>query len=185
MMTPGPDAVTMEPMPTTVSDSAEVELAGFLDKFTPEIATSAKSILAAMRARLPGAVQLVYDNYNALAIGFGPSRRASEAVFSIAVYPRWVSLFFLQGASLADPAGLLKGSGNVVRHIVLAGAEDLDKPDVVDLMQRAMRPDRPDCRRGVGNSVRFGETASPASDWGIPSPNLRTAVKFQSGAIRR
>ena len=139
MMTPGPDAVTMEPMPTTVSDSAEVELAGFLDKFTPEIATSAKSILAAMRARLPGAVQLVYDNYNALAIGFGPSRRASEAVFSIAVYPRWVSLFFLQGASLADPAGLLQGSGNVVRHIVLAGAEDLDKPDVVDLMQRAMR----------------------------------------------
>jgi hypothetical protein len=126
-------------MPTTVSDSAEGQLAGFLDKFTPEIAASARLILAAMRARLPGAVQLVYDNYNALAIGFGPSRRASEAVFSVAVYPRWVSLFFLQGARLADPAGLLKGSGNVAKHIVLAGAEDLDKPAVIELMQRAMR----------------------------------------------
>ena len=139
MMTFEYGAVTIERMAELEPTSAEMQLTGFLDKFTPEIAASAKSILAAMRARLPGAVQLVYDNYNALAIGFGPSRRASEAVFSIAVYPRWVSLFFLQGARLADPAGRLKGSGNVARHIVLAGAEDLDQPDVVDLMQRAMR----------------------------------------------
>jgi len=50
-----------------------------------------------MRARLPGAVELVYDNHNALAIGFGPTERASDAVFSIALFPRWVSLFFLRG----------------------------------------------------------------------------------------
>src|ERR1039458_9537409 len=66
-------------------------------------------------ARLPGAVQLVYDNYNALVIGFGPSERASEASFSIVLYPRWVTLFFLQGAGLPDPRRLLKGSGKVVR----------------------------------------------------------------------
>ena len=71
-------------------------------------------------------MQLVYDNYNALAIGFGPSERASEAIFSIVLYPRWVTLFFLQGAGLADPKRLLKGSGKVVRHIVLASAADLD-----------------------------------------------------------
>ncbi len=139
MMTSDGGAVTIERMAALDSKSAEMQLTGFLDKFTPEIAASAKSILAAMRARLPGAVQLVYDNYNALAIGFGPSRRASEAVFSIAVYPRWVSLFFLQGARLADPAELLKGSGSVAKHIVLASADDLDKPEVLDLMHRAMR----------------------------------------------
>ena len=48
-----------------------------------------------------------------------------EAVFSIAVSPRWVSLFFLQsGTKLSDPKGLLKGSGTKVRHIVLESAED-------------------------------------------------------------
>ena len=46
---------------------------------------------------------------NALAIGFGPTERASEAIFSIAVFPRWVSLFFLQGAGLPDPDGILQG----------------------------------------------------------------------------
>jgi len=46
-----------------------------------------------MRTKFPRANVLVYDNYNALAIGFGPTERASDAVFSIAPFPRWVSLF--------------------------------------------------------------------------------------------
>jgi len=123
---------------STKDDSPESQLDAFLDKYTPAIATLARACLAKMRARLPGAVQLVYDNYNALAIGFGPSERASEAVFSIALYPRWVTLFFLQGAGLPDPRRILKGSGKVVRHIVLASAADLDQPAIQDLMAQAL-----------------------------------------------
>jgi hypothetical protein len=55
----------------------------------------AEAVLAKMRARLPGAIQLVYDNYNALAIGFGPTERTSDAVISIAVYARGVNLYFI------------------------------------------------------------------------------------------
>jgi len=84
-------------------------------------------------------MELVYDNYNALAVGFGPSERASEAIFSIAVYPRWVSLFFLQsGTKLSDPNGLLQGSGAMVRHIVLESAEDLDRKEIQFLMKEAL-----------------------------------------------
>jgi hypothetical protein len=118
--------------------SAEGDLQGFIDRYTPEIATLARACLKKMRAKLPGAVQLVYDNYNALAIGFSPSERASDAIFSIVLYPRWVTLFFLQGAGLPDPNKLLKGSGKVVRHIVLAAAEDLDKPAIQALMTIAL-----------------------------------------------
>lgn len=92
-----------------------------------------------MRARLPGAQELVYDNYNALAIGFSPSERTSEAVFSIALFPRWVSLFFLQsGARLRDPAGLLEGSGNQARHIKLRTPDQLSDPAVEDLIAQAL-----------------------------------------------
>ena len=111
----------------------------FLSKFTPEIAAQAKKCLSKMRARLPGAWQLVYDNYNALAIGFGPSEKTSLAIFSIAVFPRWVSLFFLQGAGLVDPDKILKGSGNVARHVVLKSPDDLDLPAIKDLMALALR----------------------------------------------
>jgi hypothetical protein len=92
-----------------------------------------------LRKKLPGAIEIVYDNYNALAIGFGPSDKSSEAIFSIAVFPRWVSLFFLQGAKLPDPHNVLKGSGTQVRHIVLTDLNILKQPAVKKLMALALK----------------------------------------------
>jgi hypothetical protein len=83
-------------------------------------------------------VELVYDNYNALVVGFGATERASQAVLSLAVMPRWVTLCFLQGAALPDPHGLLRGEGNVVRNIRLGGAADIDRPEVRELIGLAV-----------------------------------------------
>jgi hypothetical protein len=120
------------------TESAEKQLDGFLDAFTPEIAAFARAALAKMRKRLPHAVEIVYDNYNALACGFGPTERASDAIFSIAVFPRNVSLFFLQGAVLPDPKRLLQGEGKVVKHIRLEDENTLDRADVKAMMATAL-----------------------------------------------
>ncbi len=125
-------------MPTTKSDTPARQWADFLSKYDPAIAARAKAAVARMRKSVPGAVELVYDNYNALVVGFGPSERASEAVLSIALYPRWVTLFFLQGARLSDPARLLKGAGKRVRHIVLTDLAILDEPAVRGLIGQAV-----------------------------------------------
>jgi hypothetical protein len=130
---------------TKKSASPEVQLDTFIDKYTPEIAALARACLAKMRARLPGATQLVYDNYNALVVGFGPSDKTSHAIFSVAMYPRWVNLFFLQAApKMPDPQKLLLGSGRMARHIVIHSASQLDQPGVQALMtaalQRAIQP---------------------------------------------
>jgi hypothetical protein len=116
----------------------EEQLAHFIEKFTPDIAAQAGVILNKMRKLYPAAFELVYDNYNALAIGFGPSERSSDAIFSIAVFPRWVSLFFLQAKGLPDPEKILKGSGNVARHVVLSRPAMLDEPAVRNLMESAI-----------------------------------------------
>ena len=110
----------------------------FLAKYTPEIVRATKQSLTKMRKLVPGATEIVYDNYNALAIGFGPGERASEAVVSIAAYPRWVTLFFLDAKDLADPHGLLKGSGSRVRHIRLETPATLDRPEVRALIGEAL-----------------------------------------------
>jgi hypothetical protein len=120
------------------AQSPEDQLAGFLSKFTPEIAAQAEATLAILRKRLPHALELVYDNYNALAIGFGPSERASEAILSIAIYPKWISLFFLQAKGLPDPAGILQGAGKVSRHIVLTKSTTLQEPPVQALIDEAL-----------------------------------------------
>lgn len=118
--------------------AAEAQLAGFIGKYTPEIQALAQAALKTMRARCPGAVELVYDNYNALAIAFGPTDRRSDIILSITLYPRWVSLFFTHGAALPDPQRLLKGSGTAIRHIVLDDAATLDRPAVRALITQAL-----------------------------------------------
>lgn len=52
--------------------SPAAQLDGFIAKFTPEMAAQIHSVLEKMQARLPGAVQIVYDNYNFFVVGFGP-----------------------------------------------------------------------------------------------------------------
>src|SRR4051794_9843935 len=120
------------------NSSPEARLEGFLAKYTPEVAAEAVAALERLRPQVPGAVEMVYDNYNALVVGFGATERASEAVLSIAVMPRWVTLCFLQGAALPDPHGLLRGEGNVVRNLRLGSAADLDRPEVRELIGLAV-----------------------------------------------
>jgi len=116
----------------------EQQLAGFMAKYTPEIAARGRAAIDRLQARLPTAFRLVYDNYNALAVGFVPDERTSNAILSVVFYPRWITLFFLQGAGLHDPHRILKGSGNVVRHVVLAQPDDLDRPDISAMIDQAL-----------------------------------------------
>lgn len=117
---------------------AQPELDGFIDKFTPEVAALTRALLVKMKARIPGAQILVYDNYNALAIGFGRSEKAGQAILSLAVMPKWVTLCFLWGVGLADPEGRLRGEGSRVRNIRLHTPEALDDPYIQDLIDQAL-----------------------------------------------
>ena len=119
-------------------DRAETQLDGFIDKYTPEMAALTRVLYARMRARVPGATILVYDNYNALAICFAAGERVKDVVLSLAVYPRWVSLFFMQGRWLDDPHGLLKGGGNMVRHVPAISEASLDDPRIDALIGAAL-----------------------------------------------
>jgi hypothetical protein len=115
------------------------QLNSFLAKFNPDISALARRALVKMRKRLPSAIEFVYDNYNALVCGFGPNERPSDAIFSIAVFPRKVSLCFLQGAKLPDPHKRLRGTGNVVRGMELESPDTLDDPQIRSLMDEALR----------------------------------------------
>lgn len=130
--------------------SAQAQLERFIRKYSPEVAAEGRAALTRMRRLVPGAVELVYDNYNWLVVGFCPSERASEAVFSIVFTPRWITLCFLQdGPQLVDPHGLLRGSGKRVRSIRLASAKDLDRPAIRSLIGQALaRARAPISRRG-------------------------------------
>jgi hypothetical protein len=119
--------------------SPETQLAGFIAKFSPEMATLIRALRGKMRQRLPHAFELVYDNYNFFVIGYSPTERPSEAVFSIAAQASGAALCFLWGAKLPDPQKLLRGSGNQVRSLKLPDAATLDQPAVQAFIAAAIK----------------------------------------------
>ena len=114
------------------------ELDDFIAKYTAEVAALSHTLFAQMRTRIPGAVIPVYDNYNALAIGWGPTDRVKDIVLSLAIMPRWVTLCFTWGIKLDDPHKRLKGSGNQVRSVQLHQADALVDPQIEALISQAL-----------------------------------------------
>jgi hypothetical protein len=124
-----------------------------IGRYSPQVAATARASLRKLRARFPGARQLVYERRQSLPIGFAPSERGGP-VFSLVVYPRWVRFFFLEGVVLDDPEGRLEGAGNQVRSIVVdERAAILDDPYIRKLMAQALNAAGADLKAGNGQVV--------------------------------
>lgn len=85
----------------------------------------------------PNCNELVYDNYNALAIGFAPTDKAGDAFCSLAVYSKHVNFGFNRGSEIADPDKILNGKGNLYRHITIKDKEDFPKAYIKKLLKEA------------------------------------------------
>ncbi len=129
---------TAKPSCMDLMTATERRIEAFVAKYTPAIATHLRDARQRLRAHFPRGVEMVFDNYNALVFGIGATDQSRASFISIAGYPKWVTLFFLDGASLHDPEGLLEGGGKHVRGIRLKTPEDLDTPAVVALIAQAI-----------------------------------------------
>jgi hypothetical protein len=151
-----------------INDPAR-ELVALLARFNPAIRTLVREARTTLRRRMPTAIELVYDNARALAIGFASSERTSDTIVSLAVYTRGVNLYFMYGAALRDPNHLLLGSGNQGRFVRLESAEMLDRDEIDDLLAAA---------------IAEGDTPLPASGRGrfiikSVSPARRTGTRLR------
>jgi hypothetical protein len=151
-----------------INDPAR-ELVALLARFNPAIRTLVREARTTLRRRMPTAIELVYDNARALAIGFASSERTSDTIVSLAVYTRGVNLYFMYGAALPDPNHLLLGSGNQGRFVRLESAEMLDRDEIDDLLAAA---------------IAEGDTPLPASGRGrfiikSVSPARRTGTRLR------
>ena len=117
--------------------SPSAQLSGFLSRFPPEIVALAKRCLPKLRRAFPGSYELVYDYPSSVVVAFGMSERGYEAIVALAVFPRWVKLYF--DKSLPDPKGLLEGGGAKVRSVTVKAATELDQGDIKTLIKAAIK----------------------------------------------
>jgi hypothetical protein len=134
-------------------DGGQGRLDNIIATRSPAMAKLTREVLAKLRPRFPGAVEMVYDKKNSLVIGFCPDDRASNVINSIAVYSKWINLYFFEGDALPDPEGLLQGTGTTVRSLRLTSADDLDRPPVKALMAEALKRAQPKLDRKAKRRV--------------------------------
>src|SRR3989442_13264539 len=109
----------------------------FLKPYDGEIRELALGLRALVLEEMGPCYENIYDAYSAVAIGYGTSDRLRDGIFHIAVYSKHVNLGFNDGATLADPKGILEGAGNQIRHISIKTPDDLARPEIRAYIQRA------------------------------------------------
>jgi hypothetical protein len=109
----------------------------------------------------------IYDAYNAVALGYGPTDRFKDFICHIAVYTKHVNLGFNRGASLPDPRGVLTGSGKSIRHITIETPADLERPEIEEFLKAAQK--------------QAGQSGAPVTD----RTRVTSSVKGRSPTRRR
>ena len=111
----------------------------FLKPYDREIQKLALQVRALVLEEMAPCYENIYDAYSAVAIGYGTSDRLRDGIFHIAVYSKHVNLGFNDGASLADPQGILLGAGNQIRHLTIKTPDDLARPEIRAYIKRARK----------------------------------------------
>jgi len=115
------------------------DLLKFLKPFNEEITERALWLREFIWDLYPQANELIYDNYNALAIGWSPTDRVGHTFCSIAVGRTSNNLHFgfYWGSEISDPDKILLGEGNQYRYILVPDKNKFPKTYIRKLVKEA------------------------------------------------
>jgi len=107
-----------------------------LTGFNVEVQNIAIETRALVFDVLPETVEVVWEKQKIAGLGTGP-KKLSEHFCWIQPNKAHVNLGFNYGAELPDPTGLLEGTGKLFRHVKIRKLEDLTKPALRELIEKA------------------------------------------------
>lgn len=115
-----------------MSTAAEI-----LDPYDEPVASLGYSLRDYLLQQLPG----ISEQPDAAAgiIGYGYGTGYKDMICTIIPSKTGIKLGLAYGATLPDPAGLLRGSGKVHKHIPLSSVADFDNEAVRQLLQQALK----------------------------------------------
>ncbi len=115
------------------------DLQRFLKPFPKDMQQLALWLRGFIWDAYPTANELIYDNYNALAVGWSPTDRVGHTFCSIALGRSSgnVHFGFYSGSTLSDPRKLLLGEGNQYRYILVKNREEFPRAYIIRLMKEA------------------------------------------------
>jgi len=111
------------------------ELLQITEESLRPIATALREIVLEVD---PNTCEVVRLGDRAATYGVGP-RKMKDGYAYILPHKAWINLGFYQGAELADPEGLLEGTGAKMRHVKIRSLDDTYRPELRALIQGALK----------------------------------------------
>jgi hypothetical protein len=125
----------------TVPAGIEADVDRLLAGHTPEIQAAARALRGAIRTELPDVHEQV-DFGNKL-IAFGFSMKMRDLLFAVIPHTAHVNLQLADGIDLADPTGIVEGTGKRIRHVKVRSVDDAGRADVLALVRAQIERRRP------------------------------------------
>jgi hypothetical protein len=111
-------------------------LADLLDEYPPDVRQLALALRETVTSILPETNEMVDHEARVIGCGLGDGHR--DLICTIILSQKGVKLGMVNGATLADPARLLEGSGKRHRHVPLRHVDDANRPELVSLLEAGM-----------------------------------------------
>ena len=108
-----------------------------LDIASPELRPVCESLRSLVASQHAGFVEVVWPNHKIASFGVGPKKMTQHYAY-IAVQSSHINLGFYHGASLADPTGLLEGTGKELRHVKIRDLPSAKSTAVASLLRQAI-----------------------------------------------
>lgn len=114
-----------------------------LNKFLEPFDQNKREIIHWLRAFVwdlyPDTNELIYDNYNALALGWSPTEKVGHTFCSLALGRTSGNIHFgfYWGSQISDPGKMLLGQGNQYRYILVGNINEFPADYIKKLMTEA------------------------------------------------
>jgi len=87
---------------------------------------------------VPEANELIWDNYNAVAIAYSKSEKLKDAFCHLALYSKHVNFGFNRGVELTKTNIKLEGKGKLIRHLSVKDFSSFPQEEIKSMVWEAV-----------------------------------------------
>ncbi|MCM4159557.1 DUF1801 domain-containing protein [Antarcticibacterium flavum] len=113
------------------------QLKKFMEPYDERIQALTMELRNFITDLVPQANELIWDNYNAVALAYSKSEKLKDAFCHIAVYSDHVNFGFNRGVELKQTVKL-NGKGKLIRHISLKDFQSFPKKEIQSMIWEAV-----------------------------------------------